>query len=461
VRRPGRKSDASAAGLPAPLEVRLLGDLEILSGGQTVELTSERLRSLFAVLAMSVPAPVLPERLGRRIWGHSGPQNVRRSVQTLIARLRGALGQGSIHSSSVGYRLVVAPERVDAHLFDTLLEAAGRADDPDDERRLLDSALALWRGTPFEGIESNWLTQFHEPRLVERYLTALERTIDLDIKALRLDGLAAELRDLTGRYPRRQTLWVRLLDVLDLDGRPAEALAAYELVRRRLTDEVGVEPGPELRRVQDRLLAADAAVGLATSQQGRYGPTGRSSRLPPDMPGFAGRSTALASLDRLLPHAGLSSGAPIVIAVITGAGGVGKSALAVHWAHQVWDQFPDGQLYVDLLGHGGGDPMDPVVALDQMLRDLGHPSDEIPAGLEARSALFRSRLSGRRMLLLLDNARDEAQVRPLMPGTTSMVVITSRSQLRGLVAREHANRITLDADASEGRCVADQDSAPV
>jgi tetratricopeptide (TPR) repeat protein len=168
------------------------------------------------------------------------------------------------------------------------------------------------------------------------------------------------------------------------------------------------------------------------------------SRLPPDLADFTGRAAALASLDALVPDPAAPPGGPIVIAAIEGAGGIGKTTLALHWAHRVRERFADGHLYVNLRGYGPGDPLDPTAALDQLLRDAGLPAEEIPAGLEARSALLRSRLASRRVLLVLDNARDAAQVRPLLPGSTGMVVVTSRDQMRGLVARERAHRIDLD-----------------
>ena len=413
----------------------MLGHLEVRCGERPVELSSERLRSLVGVLAMSARSPVAAEVVGRRIWGEPGPENARRSVQTLVARLRGALGAAAVDTSPGGYRLLVTPERVDALRFGALLDAASRSAGTADERRLLDEALALWRGSPFEGISSDWLLQSLAPLLIERYLGAVERRIDLDIAAGRFHGLVAELRELTARYPVREPLWVRLLDVLERDGRPAEALAAYETVRRRLAAELGAEPGADLRSVHGRLLAADAAAAR---------PAPAPSRLPADVADFTGRTAALAALDALLPDPTAPPGGPIVIAAIEGAGGIGKTALALHWAHRVRDRFADGHLYVNLRGYGPGDPLDPAAALDQLLREAGLPAEEIPAGLEARSALLRSRLASRRVLLVLDNARDVAQVRPLLPGSTGMVVVTSRDQMRGLVARERARRIDLD-----------------
>ncbi len=416
----------------------MLGQLEVWCGEKPLDLSSERLRSLVGVLAMSARGPVAAEVVGRRIWGEPGPENVRRSVQTLVARLRSALGADAIDTSPGGYRLLIRPDHVDALRFESLLDASTRSAGTPDERLLLDEALALWRGTPFEGINSDWLVTSVSPLLIDRYLGAVERRIDLDIAAGHLHGLVAQLRELTARYPAREPLWVRLLDVLERDGRPAEALAAYETVRRRLAAELGAEPGADLRRMHGRLLAADAAAAMPVRPR-----TPMPSRLPPDLADFTGRAAALAALDELVPDPATPPGGPIVIAAIEGAGGIGKTTLALHWAHQVRDRFADGHLYVNLRGYGPGEPLEPAAALDQLLRDAGLPAEDIPAGLEARSALLRSRLASRRVLLVLDNARDAAQVRPLLPGSTGMVVVTSRDQMRGLVARERAHRIDL------------------
>jgi DNA-binding SARP family transcriptional activator/tetratricopeptide (TPR) repeat protein len=409
------------------IEIRLLGPFEVRRDGRPVIVSSERLRALLAVLAMSVREFVSMDTIGSALWGDEPPDSIRRAVQTYVARLRRMFGDELIATAPGGYLLDVDPECVDAHRFLRLTTPPGSPEQ-------LTEALKLWRGVPFDGIRSGWLAEAETPRLLERYLNALEQRVDLDIAADRPAGtgageLAAELRELTTRYPLRESLWARLLVVLDRAGRQAEALECYETIRARLAGELGVDPGPELQQIHASLV----------------NPSGMPSSVPRQLPSdadlFTGRTTALAALDRLLPAAQPTR--PIVIAAIHGAGGTGKTALAVHWAHRVRDHFPDGQIFVNLRGYGPGEPMTPAAALDVILRSLDVPGDQIPTGVDARTAMLRSKLADRRMLILLDNARDAAQVRPLLPGSASLVVVTSRNQLRGLVVRDGAHRVGL------------------
>ena len=317
------------------------------------------------------------------------------------------------------------------------------------ERGLIDEALGLWRGTPFDGVASRWLADAETPRLVERYLSALERVVDLDIEVGEYDAHVSRLRTEIARHPLRESLWTRLLVVLDRSGRPAEALEQYERVRVRIADELGVDPGPDLRRIHAELLERDAHGPPSTATMPTLAaPTSRRPhQLPSDIERFTGRSEALAALDALLPL-GDAAARPIVIAAVDGLGGIGKTTLAVHWAHRVRDRFPDGQLFVDLRGFGPGTPVEPAAALDILLRGLGLANEQIPNDVDARSALLRTTLAERRVLVVLDNARDSEQVRPLLPGSSSLVVVTSRSQLRGLAAREGAHRVSLGQFAS-------------
>lgn len=409
------------------LEVRVLGPVEARRGGRPVPLAAGRQRTLLAVLAVSAGEVVSTETIGDRIWGEDLPVHLRRSVQTLVTRLRSALGAHAVTTMSHGYALAVDPGCVDALRFLQLVDAARAGD----ERVDLERALGLWRGAPFEGVGSDWLRGVEAPRLVESRLAAVERRIDLDLAAGRHAEVVAELTDLTNRHPLRESLWCRLLEALDRCGRRAEVLERYEAVRGTLRGELCADPGPELRDVHARLTRARVrAVPAVVPRQ-----------LPPDVPRFTGRSDALGALDALVPMPG-EPPAPMIVAV-HGAAGTGKSALAVHWAHRCGELFPDGQLFVDLRGHVPAPPVAPADALLALLRGLGVAGDEIPGGLDARSALFRSLLAGRRMLVVLDDARDADQVRPLLVGSRCVVLVTSRRQLRGLVARDGAHRIAL------------------
>lgn len=409
------------------VEFRLLGPFQVWVGGEQVAVSSGRQRTLLAALALSAGRSVPVDALAHAVWGENLPERVRGSLQTNVMRLRRALGEDSITRTADGYRLDVASERVDVSRF---LRLSGAPQDADERNRLAD-AIALWRGEPLSGVSSSTLREQHVPQLVERYLLAVERRTDLDLAAGSVDGrVIGELRDLLARQPLRESLWERLIRALACVGRAAEALAAYAECHQRLADELGVDPGANLRRLHAELLAADEPATAVS----------RPRQLPREIGRFTGRARELAALtDFLTGHRFDVTG----IVVVEGCAGMGKTSLVVRWAHRVRDVFPDGQLFVDLRGHAEGNPVSPSEALHALLTALGVPADAVPYATAQRSALLRSTLAGRHALLVLDNARDADQIRPLLPGPGSVVVVTSRNQLRGLVAREGAVRITL------------------
>jgi DNA-binding SARP family transcriptional activator/tetratricopeptide (TPR) repeat protein len=409
------------------LVVLVLGQLEVSVAGRAVRLTTGRLRTLLAVLAMAAGRTVPMERLTAAMWGDEPPDNPRRTLQTYAARLRAELDFGVISSKSSGFALDVGADAVDALRFEQLLDETSRHE-PDRERQLLSEALALWRGEPFEGVESRWLEETVAPRLVERRLAAVERRIDLDLEAGRHGELVGELNDWAVRYPLRESLWVRLLVVLDRCGRRAEALERYHQFRLRIADELGVDPSPELQRAFADLLADRPVAAGSVPAVERTSVLAVPRQLPASPPGFVGRAAELAELDVT------DDRSAVVITSIDGMAGVGKTALAVCAARQLSERFPDGQLFLDLHGFTEGvAPVDPGEALDRLLRSLGVSGDQIPVHLEDRAALYRSRLAGRRVLVLLDNAASEAQVTPLVPGTPGcLVLVTSRRRLAGL-----------------------------
>lgn len=427
--------------------VRVLGPFEVVAGDGLVRLPAGRLRSLLVVLAMSAGKPVSVDELAAAVWGERLPGNARRSLQTYAGRLRTALGVG-VDSGATGFALRIDPDEVDALRFVRLLDEAARWPDVTAERASLVEALELWRGEPYEGVDSEWLREHHAPRLVERYLSARERRVDLDLAGGGHGDLAAELGALTARYPLREPLWVRLLVALGQAGRYAEALEAYETVRARIAAELGVDPSPELRRVHADLVAGRSPVVVGEARPSAR-PVVSPRQLPAKIDRFAGRRDALAVLDGLLDGGPRTPSPPIC--VITGAAGVGKTTLAVRWAHQVADRFPDGQLHANLCGFGPGEEaIDPADVLRDFLGAFSVPPERVPTTVAARAALFRSLLAGKRVLILLDNARDAEQVRPLLPSSAGcLTVVTSRNDLAGVVVADGAHPVPLDVLSRE------------
>jgi DNA-binding SARP family transcriptional activator len=250
-----RKITTGGAGLSRALTIRLLGPFEVTAEGRPITPTPGRLRALLAALAMSAGRPVPVGRLAEAVWDDDPPENARRSLTTYVTRLRAALGSQAIVTSPGGYVLRTDPEQVDAVRFLRLVGDLRRRPALSDREALLEAALRLWRGAPFEGVPSSWLATTLAPRLVEAYLATAERRIDLDIGRARYTDLVAELTELTCRHPLRESLWLRLVVVLDRAGCAAEALARYERMRAHLADELGADPGPELRRAHADLLA--------------------------------------------------------------------------------------------------------------------------------------------------------------------------------------------------------------
>ncbi|TDE00162.1 AfsR/SARP family transcriptional regulator [Jiangella asiatica] len=430
---------------PGGLWMGLLGPFEVRRDGRPVQVTSDRLRGVLAVLAASAGRTVSLDLLGEYVWANQPPLNLRRTVQTLMARLRRLLPDEAIASRPGGYALVVEPDQVDVVRFEQLLGTAATAADPGSERRLLNRALGLWRGTPYDGAAVGRLATMEAVRLTEEYLAALERVTDLALAAGELPGQAASIRAAAELHPLRESLWARHLRILATSGRPAEALAAYETLRRRLVEELGTDPGAELQRIHAALLNPDRSGGDANSPADTLRLMNDVVRRPRQLPAdveLVGRADEVEALDRALGIGG--SGAPgAVVAAVTGQGGAGKTSLAVHWAHRRQAEFPDGQLFIDLRGFATGTPVEPAAALRLMLTGLGVPADQMPAGLDARVALYRTLTADRRLLVVLDNARDSEQVRPLLPGSSARVIVTSRGALRGLSAREGAGRVAV------------------
>lgn len=416
-------------------EIRLLGSWRFRTSQGDVPVPAGQLRVLLTSLALSANQPVPTHSLVEQLWPERPPIRAVGTVHMYVSRLRRLLGPGLIHTQprGGGYQLAIPVDAVDVHRFRHLLWQAARVDSVDEELALLRSALGLWRGAPFADLYSTWLDREVVPRLTEEWVAATSRRIGIELAAGQPEPFIAELRDLTSRYPVRESLWELLITALHRAGRRAEALDTYQRVRTTLRDELGIEPREQLVQVHREILldGGDTAGSLR--------------QLPHDIARFTGRSAELARLDELLAQDEPAGREPVpTIIAIDGAPGVGKTTLAVHWAHQVARRYPDAQLYVNLRGYGPGDPVPPEAAAERMLRALGIRRELIPSDLDERSALLRSTLSGYDALILLDNARNSEQVRALLPGGRGLVVVTSRAQLRELSIQDGARRVTLD-----------------
>ncbi|MFI6513796.1 BTAD domain-containing putative transcriptional regulator [Streptosporangium sp. NPDC050855] len=393
---------------------------------------------LLAHLALNANRPVSTGQLIETLWPQRPPASATANLQTYVWRLRLRLpktvaGQG-LRTREGGYSLAVAPADVDAHRFVELIDQAARARRGGSVQTALDllaEADALWRGDPLEGLPCAAAWEPELGRLAESRLTAIEEWLSLQVLLGRYDPAIARFAALLAEHPYRERLWQRYLLALDGAGRRAEALEAYSAVRKRLLAELGVEPGPELRAVQAAILNGESAQASESEIAPADGPP-PPRQLPADIPDFIGREDAVRELELLLR----TDRTTPALVVLSGPPGIGKTALATHVAHRLADRFPDGQFFADLAGTCV--PRAPSEVLAGFLHALGVTGDAVPAGLDRRAALFRSRLSGRRVLLLLDDASTARQVRPLLPADAACaVVVTTRARLPELAGAEH------------------------
>jgi DNA-binding SARP family transcriptional activator/Tfp pilus assembly protein PilF len=441
-------------------EFGLLGPLVVRRDGVAVPVPVGKQRVVLAALLLKANRMVAIDELAGALWGEDPPASARVSVQNYVKRLRDSLGRedrSPIVTGPGGYLIGVAAGALDVSRFEGLLRAArAAARDGSWEAGAAEAgaALALWRGEPLAGVDSEVLVAREVPRLAELRLQALETRIEADLQRGRAGEVIGELRRLAAADPLRERLHALLMLALYREGRPGEALAAYARARQVLAEELGTEPGTDLQELHHRILTADPTLDApAPAWPTAGGPEpaaagGPEPVVPRELPAgirhFTGRGGELKELTTLLDQADEEIPA-VVISAIGGTAGVGKTALAVRWAHQVAERFPDGQLYVNLRGYDPAQPMTATGALAGFLRALGVDGQDIPAEEDERAAHYRSLLAGRRLLVLLDNAGTVAQVRPLLPGSPGCVVlVTSRNALAGLVARDGARRLDLD-----------------
>jgi tetratricopeptide (TPR) repeat protein/DNA-binding SARP family transcriptional activator len=472
--------------------LRVLGPVQARGDAGWAAPSTPQQRLALSVLALRAGYVVPLDDLVGVMWDGEPPRSARNGIQVLLTHLRKTVTAApglELQRCGDGYRLDAVPGTVDAHRFRRL---AGLARDTADARSAiatLDKALALWRGPALADASDSFRAEQIRSGLAGERLSALEGRATALLRCSRHLEAAAELPGLLAEHPLREGIARMLMLALYRSGRQSEALAVFREMRERLISELGIEPGPELQQLHLQILAGDPGVsgepvtrrdaterrpGLnghadATRQgAGRAGNPVMPRRLPAAMrhdsrayrqdhslvvprqlpavaPHFTGRAAELAGLDSLL-DAAAGDGAAVVISAVGGMAGVGKTALAVRWAHRVADRFPGGQLYVNLRGFGpAGDLVDPAAAIRGFLDGLGVAAERIPVSTQAQAGLYRSLLAGRRMLLVLDNARDEDQVRPLLPGSGScVVVVTSRTRLTGLAAGEGARLVSLD-----------------
>jgi DNA-binding SARP family transcriptional activator len=441
------------------LRVEVLGPVRALLGDREIALGPPMQRALLALLALRANRAVGRTELIDALWGDDPPTTAGGSVSTYLSALRRALepDRPSRAPSALlvsagansGYMLRLDGGALDCDQAEQLRERARIARSSGDLHGAvvqLQSALRLWRGLPFDGISCPFVAG-ERARVDELRLATVESLADALIALGRNDDAVAELSPVVRQQPLRERPRALLMTALYGAGRKADALEVFEDARRVLVDELGIEPGPELRDLHRDLVAdkpsAPAPVVVPVGVGVGAARTPTPAQLPHDVPGFTGRVRELAQLERVLVGGDRSVA---VISAIDGSGGIGKTALAVHVAHRVADQFPDGQLYVNLRGFDPQQPpLQPAAALGQLLRGLGVESGAIPAETDEQAGLYRSLVAGKQMLVLLDNAASTDQVRPLLPGSPSCsVIVTSRSRLGGLVARDGAHRVTLD-----------------
>lgn len=433
------------------VEFRLLGAVGVWRDGQRLGPATAQQRSVLASLLLEPDRAVSVERLINTLWGSKPPASARNAVQGHVSRLRRLLtplAGVEVRTSAQGYCLAADPHRVDLHRFRDLVREA-RQLEPAKARDRLETALAEWHGPALTGVAGRWLPDIVSPALDEERLSAIEELSALDVNASRYEEVIGRLSALVTEHPLRERLVFLLLTALHHGGRRTDALTLFRTVRQRFVEELGIEPGEELQRAHQNILrgqsppAGTRSSGMATPRQ-----------LPPDIEHFTGREAELASMGDALPETGQALSRATPIQLVTGTGGVGKTSLAVHWAHRMRDRFPDGQLHADLRGFGPtGSPVPPTDVVRMFLEALGVPDSRIPSTLESRVGLYRSLLADRSVLVVLDNARDADQIRPLLPGSPgSLVLITSRDALNGLVAAEGARPMRLNPfSAAEAR----------
>ncbi|MGW0869842.1 AfsR/SARP family transcriptional regulator [Streptomyces sp. NPDC002740] len=446
-RRPGSPEE------PATLRFDVLGPVRARRGDERLATGSPQQRALLAALLLREGRTATAAELIDALWGEDPPSQALAAVRTYASRLRKVLDPGVLVSESGGYAVRVpsagALDLAVAQEWAAHAEKARSAGDLSHAREVLNRTLGLWDGEALAGVPGPY-AEAQRVRLEEWRLGLLESRLDMDLEQGCHAEAVSELTALTAAYPLRERLRELLMLALYRSGRQAEALAVYADTRRLLAEELGVDPRAGLRQLQRRILQADPELAEPSAPVAEPAVVRvRPAQLPATVPDFTGRSAFVRELSEVLARAGDGTGAGgrvMAVSALAGIGGVGKTTLAVHVAHQARPAFPDGQLYVDLQG-AGPRSAEPETVLGSFLRALGTADSAIPDSLEERAALYRSVLDGRRVLVLLDNAKDAAQIRPLLPGTEGCAaLVTSRVRMVDLAG---AHLVDLDVMSPE------------
>ncbi|GIH08302.1 SARP family transcriptional regulator [Rhizocola hellebori] len=422
-------------GVSQGLRIRLLGPVEVIVAGQAQAVNGLRRRAVLATLALHAGRVVSTDRLIDVVWGDRSPATALNTLQRHVSYLRGLLGgAGTIVARPPGYLLDMGPDAVDVQAAERLVQLAQRATDPAERVACLQAAVALWRGQPLADLAE--LTRLEEQA---EHLVRLRWGAERNLTEARLSlgehaQLAPELERLARQHPLDEQVHAQLMLALYRSGRPGDAVAAFRRLRDALGKELGVGPSSKLRDLEAAIVRQDTAIDAPA-------PAGQwlvAAQLPSAVPTFAGRDAAMSTLDDLAGNGG--------VIVVSGTAGVGKTTLAVHWAHRNAARFPDGQLYVNLRGFDPADSaVEPQWALHGFLEALGVPAARMPSDLDGLVNLYRTMVAGRRLLVLLDNAREAGHVRPLLPAAPGcLAIVTSRDQLIPLVAAESAQPLRLD-----------------
>ncbi|WP_051808562.1 AfsR/SARP family transcriptional regulator [Actinoplanes subtropicus] len=411
------------------MDFAILGVLEARSAGRRMDIGGMRPTIVLATLLLEAGRVVPLSRLAEAVYGEEPPATGRTQIQNAVSALRKLLGEHglpeAIETRPPGYLLRIPPDRLDLHRYESEVRAAREAQGPGEAAEHYRAALALWRGPALAGIDSE-VVRAAADRLAEHRMAALEECLDVELSLGRHRELVGELTAAVAEHPLRERLRGQLMLALYRSGRQADALEVFRRGRQVLVDELGLEPGEELRRIERDILTGEMPVSRAPANAPRL--------LPTDISDFTGRADLIDSIERRFAESDPDRGA-VPVTVLAGAPGIGKTTLAVHLGHRLAARYPDGQLFADLHGRRVG----AEEVLDRFLRALGDPPGTRPEGLDERAERYRDLLAGRRVLVVLDNVADEEQVRPLLPGSArSAVLITSRARLAGLAGAVHA-----------------------